>query len=528
MPPKKRAAAKSTAKAGPKKQKLAQKADEELKAKVEELKKDSGKKSTFQVDSYVSLPSVSVYKDYDCMLNQTNINHNNNKYYVIQLLFGRGFHVFTRWGRVGEPGQNATKSFSDEESAIKEYKKKFHDKTKNNWDDREKFNPVPGKYTLIEVEQINEKEMADTFKKLEALDDGNTEIKTAPCSLDKPTQDLINLIFDNNMFEEQMANFELDVKKMPLGKLSKPQIAKGFDVLEEIQAALDLKQPVAKLRELSSKFYTVIPHSFGRKLPPTIDTAETLQKKKDMLLVLGDIELAQSMQKEKVKTSAKKETKEIPHPLDVKYTLLKCGLEHVSPKTEEFKIIDTYVKATGSYRQLLNVWRVDRHSESDRFSAHKDIKNRKLLWHGTNVAVVAAILKSGLRIMPHSGGRVGRGIYFASEHRKSAGYVRATGNGTGIMFLNEVALGKEHHISRDDSSLRKAPDGFDCIIAKGRQEPDPSKDSSLKIDGNKVTVPQGQPVQQQKFSNSSFWQSEYLIYKESQNRIRYLLEFKMY
>lgn len=45
-----------------------------------------------------------------------------------------------------------------------------------------------------------------------------------------------------------------------------------------------------------------------------------------------------------------------------------------------------------------------------------------MLWHGTNVAVVAAILKSGLRIMPHSGGRVGRGIYFASENAKSAGY----------------------------------------------------------------------------------------------------------
>ncbi len=58
----------------------------------------------------------------------------------------------------------------------------------------------------------------------------------------------------------------------------------------------------------------------------------------------------------------------------------------------------------------------------DRFNAHKNINERKLLWHGTNVAVVAAILKSGLRIMPHSGGRVGAGIYFASENSKSAGY----------------------------------------------------------------------------------------------------------
>lgn len=36
--------------------------------------------------------------------------------------------------------------------------------------------------------------------------------------------------------------------------------------------------------------------------------------------------------------------------------------------------------------------------------------------------MVAAILKSGLRIMPHSGGRVGSGIYFASENAKSIGY----------------------------------------------------------------------------------------------------------
>ena len=60
--------------------------------------------------------------------------------------------------------------------------------------------------------------------------------------------------------------------------------------------------------------------------------------------------------------------------------------------------------------------------QDKRFKAHDKITNRKLLWHGTNVAVVAAILKSGLRIMPHSGGRVGSGIYFASENSKSAGY----------------------------------------------------------------------------------------------------------
>jgi poly [ADP-ribose] polymerase len=40
-----------------------------------------------------------------------------------------------------------------------------------------------------------------------------------------------------------------------------------------------------------------------------------------------------------------------------------------------------------------------------------------------------------------------------------------------------------------------------------------------------ITVPQGKVIQTT-FKNSYFTQSEYLIYKESQNRIRYLLKMK--
>ena len=42
-----------------------------------------------------------VYLDYDCMLNQTNIGHNNNKFYVIQIIDRGGYYsLWTRWGRV--------------------------------------------------------------------------------------------------------------------------------------------------------------------------------------------------------------------------------------------------------------------------------------------------------------------------------------------------------------------------------------------------------------------------------------------
>ena len=38
------------------------------------------------------------------------------------------------------------------EDAEKEFTKKFTDKTKNKWEDREQFTPVPGKYTLLEMD----------------------------------------------------------------------------------------------------------------------------------------------------------------------------------------------------------------------------------------------------------------------------------------------------------------------------------------------------------------------------------------
>ena len=72
---------------------------------------------------------------------------------------------------------------------------------------------------------------------------------------------------------------------MPLGKLSKTQIAKGFECLDEIEKALNANKPRNTLTALSSKFYTLIPHDFGRRIPPAIDDLETLRSKMDMLLV---------------------------------------------------------------------------------------------------------------------------------------------------------------------------------------------------------------------------------------------------
>jgi len=524
---------KDDADAGGKKAKGEEKEDEKptMKEKLVALAKaeeKSRKNRAREVDSHCSLAGAEVWIDFDCMLNQTNIGNNNNKFYVIQLLaVGKNFYVWNRWGRVGEPGANALKGPFNFETAEKEFCKKFKDKTRNEWCDRESFKPVAGKYTLIEMDTSNEEEKTAKLKALDAID--GVEKKVKPSLLIKPTQSLLSLLFDNDMFKEAMVKLNLDVKKMPLGKLSKMQIAKGFEVLEEMELLIDQGKH-SGLEDLSSKFYTAIPHSFGRQRPPVINTREVLQKKMDMLAVLGDIEIAQRIKQEE-EESQNVNAEEVDHPLDIQYDLLNTDLSLLTKQSDEFKFIEKYTHATGNSgfhknMKILDVWRVNRHSEGERFSTHSELTNRRLLWHGTNIAVVVAILKSGLRIMPHSGGRVGRGIYFASENEKSSCYVGTSPKNIGIMFLVEVALGKEHGITKDNSSLKSPPKGFDSVVARGRTEPNPKDDIEREFDGNKVKIPQGKPITMDEYNNSSFQQSEYLVYKESQARIRYLLKIQ--
>jgi len=94
------------------------------------------------------------------------------------------------------------------------------------------------------------------------------------------------------------------------------------------------------------------------------------------------------------------------------------------------------------------------------------------------------------------------------------------------MFLAEATLGKEHSIVMDNSSLKAPPAGFDSIVARGNTEPDPTKDIVVKFDGKDVIVPQGKPLPQAQYKGSNFSQSEYLLYQESQVRIRFVLKLR--
>lgn len=329
----------------------------------------------------------------------------------------------------------------------------------------------------------------------------------------------------------------VDTSKMPLGDISQRTIDEGFRSLLAVEAYLK-KGGGPQLATLCSAFYTYIPHAFGRKAAPLLTLAD-IQVKKDMLNVLSDVGAA--VASEKASSSKKKKAAgkaaavvEQPAPIDSKYDSLGCTMTPVDKKSKEFAMICAYTDNTQGHRKcrVVDAFKIER--PGDAFAAHKKTKNHKLLWHGTNVAVVAAILKSGLRIMPHSGGRVGSGIYLASENGKSADYVTASGH-TGVMFLCEAALGTQRIITQDGQVQWNEKDPVsghkaDSCLAVGRTEPDPKADTTIKLDGVEVVVPQGKvvpnPALKGAGGTTSYSQSEYLVYKESQVTIRYVLKME--
>ena len=125
---------------------------------------NAGAARSFNVDSKV--PNASNYtldSTYKCKLNQTNIDgdSNNNKYYIIQLLkqnSNNQYFTWNRWGRVGDNPDRNTKLSpfgNNYEAAVKDFIKKFKDKTSNNFENviNGTFNKVKGKYGLVDTDE---------------------------------------------------------------------------------------------------------------------------------------------------------------------------------------------------------------------------------------------------------------------------------------------------------------------------------------------------------------------------------------
>jgi len=317
-----------------------------------------------------------------------------------------------------------------------------------------------------------------------------------------------------------------NANKLPLGKISKSTISKGYEVLKRISEVID-RYDRTRLEELSGEFYTVIPHDFGFKKMSqfVIDTPQKLKQKIEMVEALGEIELATKLLS--VDPGLQDD------PLYYHYQQLNCGLTPVGNDSEEFSMVANYMENThakthsGYTVEIAQLFRASRAVEADRFQQFSSSKNRMLLWHGSRLTNWAGILSQGLRIAPPeapvTGYMFGKGVYFADMFSKSANYCYAnTGANDGVLLLCEVALGDMNELLYSDYNADNLPPGKLSTKGVGKTAPNPSEAQTLE-DG--VVVPLGKPVERS-CSKGMLLYNEYIVYNVEQIKMRYVIQVK--
>ncbi|XP_050521530.1 poly [ADP-ribose] polymerase [Daktulosphaira vitifoliae] len=449
----------------------------------------------------------------------SDVQTGKNSYYKLQLLQSDNknrFWLFRSWGRIGTTiGGFKTTEFDLLEDAKKEFEFYYEDQTGNIWKNKNNFVKKPGKKIPVDTNYGQ-----DETKSLDVV----SELQS---KLPEPVQKLIRLLFDVESMKKAMYEFELDLQKMPLGKLSKKQLQLAYSTLTElndIMNSIEESNIKGKIIETTNRFYTLIPHDFGIKNPPLIDSKEIINAKLEMINSLMEIQIAYNMMDDNSHDNT------TVHPLDTHYIKLNCAIEVLNSKMNEFAMIEKYIINThadthSSYSlEIKDVFKVIRTGEEKRYKPFKKLHNRKILWHGSRITNFAAILSQGLRIAPKeapvTGYMFGKGIYFADMVSKSANYCMAThGNNSGLLLLCEVALGNmvEHKKSH---YIEKLPPGKHSCKGIGRTMPNPSE--SLFID-DKVEVPLGKPIPSD-VDDTVLLYNEFIVYDISQVKIQYLIK----
>ncbi|WOL07422.1 hypothetical protein Cni_G16163 [Canna indica] len=194
--------------------------------------------------------------------------------------------------------------------------------------------------------------------------------------------ELIKMLFNVATYRVAMLEFKINTSQMPLGKLSKKNIQKGFEALTEIQNLLcntkhdfDIKERL--IIDASNRLFTLIPSIH----PRAIQHEDDVKAKVKMLEALQDIEIASRL------VGFDRDDDE---SLDEKYKKLHCGITPLPHDSEDYQLVEKYLLNNHApihkdwTLELEEVFALEREGEFDKFVPYKDkLKNKMLLWHGS-------------------------------------------------------------------------------------------------------------------------------------------------
>ena len=262
---------------------------------------------------------------------------------------------------------------------------------------------------------------------------------------------------------------------------------------------------VEKFNENLLKLFTVIPRKMGNVrdyLADKIeDFAHIVSKEQDLLDVMrGQIYVKKD--DEPIETVEKKQ----------QTILEELGLVMEETTADDVALIKTLMnESAGKFRKAWRVTNLKTQDRFDKFVHDNEIKDTRLLFHGSRSENFWSIIKTGLVLRPTNavitGKMFGYGCYYAPKCAKSIGYTSLSGsywahggNNTAYMALFDVAYGTPYDVYNFDSKyynldynrLQQFKPGANCLHAHADR-------GMLRND-------------------------EIVVYKEEQMTIKYLIE----
>ncbi len=459
--------------------------------------------------------------DYDvirtAMLNKTDLAGGNNKFYLIEAHVSKDkkkYRLFSCYGRVGVEGVKEERiPPQDESSLIEAFESLKAEKTGN----RKGYVEVSMANVKVGSDIGKTKILSDDIKKEKIVQAGDSDDKAkARVIMHQTIEMLVERLYSEagQAVQKQLSGSLKSTAENPLGTLTLTQIKYGRKILGEVHTLLTDKPKLKgtihqDLVNLSNQFFSAVPQTIPHRPKPSegqvaldnwlktivLNDEKRLDEKEELMGLLSDV---QGMVDGFATTDVTK-----------KYQEIGCEYIYLDPSDEKRQKIEKYMNESRSDRHdwkvdVANVWKVVVKGQKDKhLDTMKDIGNVKPLFHGSRPANILGICRHGLLLRPPgaivTGSMFGNGLYFADQSSKSEQYSFAGGWGssygktTYFMFVADVALGKIKEYEDAQSSLQKAPSGYNSVLGKkGRY----------------------------------LYHNEYIVYDIKQHILQYLVEFR--
>lgn len=397
--------------------------------------------------------------------------------------------VHIEYGRVGASGTTTTKS-----GGIRQFNKILQEKLKKGYVE-----------TAIDLEAGS----ATGTSNIDVMSIALSQIDS-----DTASQDLIKTLVNkniHNIVSNTKITFNMDTGmfKTPLGVVTRDGVLKAKVILNKLRGMVDdtgIKKPytTADIMKYSTEYYSIIPTTLSnlRDISAHLYCTRKVEAQDDICdALLQTIDLVEQG-KVKALDDAKKDNS-LPVLFNTKLRLLDDSKEfqRISDYFEKSKNQVHGRRTSGAKISRIFTVNIDKDDKAYRH----DMPNQMELWHGTKVANLLSILKSGLLMPKYSPGAVtgymfGQGLYFSNQSSKSLNYCdggywnNSQGNGNKIyMFVVDIAMG--NYLVPKGSTSQNPPSGYDSYWAQ------PGK--------------------------SGIMNDEMIVFKNEQIKLKYLLEIEV-